>query len=347
MFYLLLEMRKFFWLVLFVVLGVAVYYGPLILYGARQGIGQLNIVWNAKPAEYYLADPQFPDSLKARLRLIDEVRRFAIDSLALKDTENYRTVYDQKGEEVMWVVTACEPFELKPKTWTFPVVGTVPYKGYFDKDLALEQREELLKQGYDVSVRNPGGWSTLGWFTDPILSGMLTRSDGDLASLIIHEMVHATLWVKDSVDFNENLASFIGDTAAYRFLEWKYGVDSKEYKTYLYEDQDYRKYAAYVLKASQRLDSLYKTFSNEAIDEKKKKKESMIQSIVANMDTLQLKLNAQPSQRFSKRLPNNTYFMAYRHYQAKQSIFKDEFDKQFHGDLKAYVKFLSAKYPFL
>jgi len=340
--------RKIWLFVLLLVVLALVFYGPLLVYGLRQGWGQLSIVWNARPVEYYLNDPAFPDSLKARLRLIDEVRQFAIDSLHLKDTENYHTVFDQKGQEIMWVVTASEPFQLKPKTWHFPVVGTVPYKGYFNKELAIAERDQLIAEGYDVSVRNPGAWSTLGWFTDPILTGMLTRSEGDLASLIIHEMVHATFWVKDSVTFNENLASFIGDTAAYQFLEWKYGADSDQYRTYLYEDQDYRTYSAYVLKASQRLDSLYGTYTEAMpVEEKKAKKEKTIRSIVAHMDTLNLRLVARPSQRFSQRLPNNAYFLAYRHYQSKQTVFEKELDSLFHGDLRAYVKFLSTKFTSL
>ncbi len=95
----------------------------------------------------------------------------------------------------------------------------MPYKGFFNQKLAFELKDELEKEGYDVIVRNPGGWSTLGWFTDPILSKMLNRSEGDLANLIIHEMVHSTIFVKDSVEFNENLATFIGDRGAEKFLD--------------------------------------------------------------------------------------------------------------------------------
>ena len=85
-----------------------------------------------------------------------------------------------------------------------------------------DKEMELLKEaGYDVGMRTVGGWSTLGWFKDPILSNMLNRSYGDLANLIIHELVHATIFVKDSVEFNENLASFIGDQGAKLFLKRK------------------------------------------------------------------------------------------------------------------------------
>jgi predicted aminopeptidase len=100
-----------------------------------------------------------------------------------------------------------------------------------------------------VSIRNPGGWSTLGWFTDPILSGMLKRNEGDLASLIIHEMVHATIFVKDDVDFNENLASFIGDTARpIIFSHQNMETLRPEFTQYWQEDQDYRRYSKHILR---------------------------------------------------------------------------------------------------
>ncbi len=337
--------RRILYITLIILTGVAIYYWALIVYGIRQGVGQLNIVWNARPVEEVLSDPSFPDSLKTRLKIIDDIRKFAIDSLGLSDTDNYKTIYDQKGEEVMWVVTAAEAYQLKPKLWDFPVVGSVPYKGYFKKELAIEEATRLKSDGWDVSIRNPGGWSTLGWFTDPILTGMLDRSEGDLASLIIHEMVHATLWIPDSVEFNENLASFIGDTAAYNFLRYKYGVTSPQYERYLHEDQDYRKFSAFALRAAQDADSLYVAIADQPVDEKKRSKETFIRHVVASMDTLRLHRNAKPSKRYEKQLPNNTWFMAYRHYQVRQPMFKSEFGDKFRGDLKVFIQYLKKKYP--
>jgi predicted aminopeptidase len=340
--------QKIFFTLLAIILVATIYYWSLIVYGIEQGLGQLRIVRNARPVEEFMQDPSFPDSLKQKLRLIDEIRKFAIDSLGLKDTENYKTLFDQKGEEVMWVVTACEAFHFKPKTWDFPVVGTVPYKGHFNKEKAMSEAKELKDEGWDVAVRNPGGWSTLGWFTDPILTGMLDRGEGDLASLIIHEMVHATLWVPDSVTFNENLASFIADTVSYDFLRARYGKNSPQYERYLYEDQDYRKFSAFILRAATHLDNVYESMGDSIpVEEKKKRKEEEIRAIVASMDTLQLRLNSKPSKRYENRLPNNTYFMLYRHYQARQPVFKEEFDRKFKGDVKAYIRYLAGKYPVL
>lgn len=327
---------------------LTVVYWELLVYGIRQGKGQLNIIWNARPVEEFLDNPDFPDSLKQKLVLINEIRKYSIDSLGLKDTRNYKTLFDQKGEEIMWVVTASEAFQLKAKEWDFPVLGSVPYKGFFNKDLALKLREELVKEGWDVSIRNPGGWSTLGWFTDPILSKMLERSEGDLANLIIHEMSHATIFIKDSIDFNENLATFIGDRGAEKFLAHKYGVDSKEYKQYFTEDEDYLKFADHMLRGSETLDSLYKTMSDQQpVDEKKAIKEKTIRRIVETLDTLTLTDNTNPSARYSKVLPNNAFFMNFRRYQSKQDAFWDEYKTDFHEDLKAYITYLSEKHPFL
>lgn len=336
------------WALLAALIVLVSFYWELIVYGIQQGQGQFNIIWNAKPVEEYLSDPAFPDSLKARLQLINEIRKYAIDSLGLKDTENYKTLYDQKGKEVMWVVIASEPFQLKSKEWRFPIIGSVPYKGFFKKELAENLKKELEAEGWDVIMRNPGGWSTLGWFTDPILSKMLKRSEGDLANLIIHEMSHATIFVKDSIEFNENLSTFIGDRGAEQFLLYKYGPESKEYITYLQEDSDYLKYVAHMLRGALKLDSLYATINeSDPLPQKKKLKENLIRQIVNSMDTLSLALTKEPSARFRKTLPNNAYFINYRQYQAKQTAFAHEWRLNFGSDLKAYIAFLSDKYPFL
>ena len=320
----------------------------MVVYGLRQGKGQFTIIWNARPVEEALKDPTFPDSLKTKLILIENVRKYAIDSLGLKDTENYKTLYDQKGEEIMWVVTACEPFAFKPKEWKFPILGAVPYKGFFIKEKAIELRNELEKEGWDTSIRNPGGWSTLGWFTDPILSGMLERSEGDLANLIIHEMVHSTIFIKDSIEFNENLATFIGDRGTEKFLLATYGEQSKEYTDYLQLDIDFTRYSNHMLRGTQLLDSLYQTMNeNDSVEVKRKLKKEAIQKIVNALDTLTLLKHQKPSERFRERLPNNTYFINMKRYQEKQETFWEEYNASFKGDLKYYIKYLSEKHPFL
>ena len=177
---------------------------------------------------------------------------------------------------------------------------------------------------------------------------MLSRSEGDLANLIIHEMSHATIFVKDSVDFNENLATFIGDRGTEKFLIYKYGEHSKEYTTYMEEDKDYLKFVDHMLRGAKALDSLYNSMDTaDPMEEKLDSKEKVIRRIINTMDTLSLALTSTPSKRFRSELPNNAYFMNFRQYQSKQDTFADEWKAKFDSDLRAYISYLSDKYPFL
>ncbi len=331
-------------LVMVLIVALALYHHELLIYALRQGHGQLTIIWKAEPVEQLLVDPAFPDSLKQKLRLIEEVRRFAIDSLGLTDTKNYRTLYNQRGKEIMWVVTASEPFALVAKEWRFPVVGSVPYKGFFNESLALKEKQLLESDGWDVTIRNPGGWSTLGWFTDPILSGMLNRNEGDLASLIIHEMVHANLFVKDSVEFNENLASFIGDRGAELFLQVTYGENSTELQRYLQEEYDYQQYVEHILRGCDHLDSVYNKIRELPLSERLREKENAIRRIMLSLDTLHLVTMPVTLRNRTTSIPNNAYFLSFRRYQSRQEDLWYELNEVFHGDIRAYVQAMKKRY---
>ena len=332
---------------LFLLIILLIWNWTLVIYGIKQGIGQINIVWKARPVAEMMADPSTPDSIKQKLILIQEVRQYAIDSLGLNDTQNYKTLFDQQDKEIMWVITASEPFQLKEKRWRFPVLGSVPYKGFFDIDAARKEKEKLEADGWDVNASNPGGWSTLGWFKDPILSDMLKKNEGDLASLIIHEMVHASIFIKDSIDFNENLASFIGDLAALQFVNYKYGKNSEEHDTFIYEDTDFKKYNAHILRGAELLDSVYQAVESRPETEKKEAKQKAMTRIVNTMDTLSLHYHQQPSKRFEKKLPNNAYFLSFRRYQARQLDLNEMFVTQFNGNFKTMLNYFKENYKSL
>lgn len=325
------------------ILGIWQY--DLLKYALGQGKGQFHILWNAKPVEEYLEDPMVPDSVKSKLRYIQVVRRYAVDSLGLYDTDNYTTMFDQKGEPVLWVVTGCKPFALEAKKWQFPIVGEVPYKGFFEEDKALKEVGILKDEGWDVGVRTVGGWSTLGWFKDPILSNMLFRSEGALANLIIHELVHATIFVKDSVVFNENLASFIGDRGASLFLRHHFGGASSELEDYTREMEDKARFIDHVLRGADHLDSLYSSFSQDmAVFEKNEAKEQMIRNIITAMDTISFSKPERYHNQFEEGMPNNTFFMSYLRYQSQQSGIGEWFERDFGGDFHRFMDYLKAQY---
>ena len=340
-------LKKLGLIILFFLIVAVIWNFELITYGIEQGRGQVSIIWNARDVEDIMNDPSAPDSLKQRLAYVEVIRKYAMDSLGLNDTDNYTALYDQQGKPVLWVVTGTRPFAFEPFEWKFPVVGTVPYKGFFREELAREEIGRVRSKGYDAGIRTVGGWSTLGWFRDPILSEMLTRSDGDLANLIIHELVHATIFVKDSVTFNENLASFIADKAALRFLKDHFGDSSAQLLSYRKELSDEKRYAEHILRGADKLDSLYKTGSGLDSLTLAGAKQAMITGIVEAIDTMDLEFVRDVRERLKQNLPNNTYFMSFIRYRERQQDLDTLYKGRYRGDLRYMISEMKKMYPYL
>jgi predicted aminopeptidase len=308
--------RKIGFLVLLAFTTGVLYWSDLVIYGLRQLQGQLHIVNNAVEFKDVLNDPEVPDSIKSKLLFIEEVKRFAQDSLGLADSKNYTTFYDQRGVPAIWVITACEPFALTAYEWQFPFLGNVSYKGFFKKELGYPELDKLRKQGYDTDYNPAGGWSTLGFFRDPVLSGMLRRNKGQLAELIIHELTHATVYKKGQVDFNENLATFVGEQGAKQFLQFRFGADSPELERYENELQDEELFGNFMVAACKELDGFYDSLPTTLTTQQKYlAKYRKIASIVSRINSLPLK----NSQRYrfnlpEDPLPDNTFFMGYQRY---------------------------------
>ena len=142
---LLKSLKIFSYLVLLFIIGYSIFNFQLVNYGIAQLKGQVKILYYAAPIETKLNEHYFPDSLKVKLRIIHEIKKFAHDSLGLIVSENYTKVYDQKGKPVLWVITACSPFSMQDYEWNFPFLGNVSYKGFFEKERG---QPELKKTGY-------------------------------------------------------------------------------------------------------------------------------------------------------------------------------------------------------
>jgi predicted aminopeptidase len=323
-------------------------WNQLILYGISQGLGQISLILQSQPVAKVLDDPAFPDSLKLKLRLVEEVKRYTVDSLGLNPSKNYTTVYNQHGKPILFTITACEPYAFKPKEWTFPLLGTVSYKGFFNLEKARKEYESLILAGYDVDMYSPSGWSTLGWFQDPILSNMLQRSNGTLINLIIHELSHGTIYVKNNVNFNENLANFVADKGTEEFIKDRFGVHSKQFQDYEYKKEDEKRFSDYMLRSTKSLDSLYDSFSNEPDTVKRHQKNQLVMKIVLGVNRLHLH---KPKNYFRYALQafseGNAFFMSFMRYDSQYEIFEKEYREKFHSNLRNYILYLKKTYPSL
>ena len=205
-------------------LGLAFMPGCQVGYLLRSGYFQAELLMSREPLDKVRASGALDDAALSRLDLIDDVKAYGSE-MGLAATDNYGTLA-VGWERQIWNVSACRPLAFESRTWWFPIVGRVPYLGFFREEDARKLESELSAEGWDVYVRTAGAYSTLGWFKDPILPQMLTWSDYNIADTVLHELAHATLWVPGSVKFNESFANFVGEIAAARYLADRRGVHS-------------------------------------------------------------------------------------------------------------------------
>lgn len=317
-----------------------------VWYGLQQGRGQLKIVWQAKPLNDFLEDENFPDSLKSKVRLVEDIKRFAFDSLGIKPIKNYTKMYDQKGKPGMYVVTACKPYNLKSYQWSFPFLGDFSYKGYFNVKKAKKEALKLADEGYDTDISEVNAWSTLGWFKDPVMSSMLKKTPGNLARLLIHELTHGTIFVKNNVQLNENLATFIGDKGAILFLRHHYGINSAELINHLQEHEDLDKIRHHLLIGAQELKRFYTDHLEDTITIIQKR--AKINSIIFSMDTLSLNSYVRV-ENLKNRVDslNNTFFSDFLMYREDQNALEIQFQNEFNGDFHYFFDHFKRKYATL
>jgi predicted aminopeptidase len=186
-------------------------------YVSKLAIKQNDLFNSRRPVEEVLADSNVDQKIKEKLKLIQAVVKFS-KRQGLNGEGAYGYFIESKNVVVSYLVQAAHADELKSVKWWFPVVGSVPYRGYFSKEERDQKADELASEGYDVYRSGVGAFSSLGWFDDPVFLSMTKRSDSSLVHLIIHELAHRTIWIPGSVKFNENLAEYIASDLTPVFL---------------------------------------------------------------------------------------------------------------------------------
>ena len=170
-------------------------------------MGHLSMLSKRQPIEDVLAAPDVPEIVKTKLRLVQQVRRFASTELLLPDNNSYLSYADLKRRFVVWNVFATPALSLQPVESCFVVVGCLSYRGYYKEADARAFAAELRAAGNDVYIGGVAAYSTLGWFDDPVLNTMLYWDDRRLVRLIFHELTHQLLYVKNDTLFNESFAT--------------------------------------------------------------------------------------------------------------------------------------------
>jgi predicted aminopeptidase len=187
-------------------------------YGQTAG-GHIDVMQRRVPLSRALASPDLKPATRQRLEQVGQIRSFATSELLLPDNGSYRSYADLERPYVLWNVFAAPQFELKPLQSCFPLVGCLSYRGYYSEDEARAHAAQLRAQGHDVYVGGVADYSTLGWFSDPVLNTMLRWSETELAGVIFHELAHQKLYVRDDSSFNESFATAVQEEGVRRWLD--------------------------------------------------------------------------------------------------------------------------------
>jgi predicted aminopeptidase len=288
-------------------------------YTLTQGFTMLGYLNRAIPLEQ-VNDAEF-------IRLVTDIRTFAYDELGLSSSRNYTSYVELDRDYLAAVVSASAKTSFKRHEWNFPIVGRMPYKGFFNIEDARKERDKLERRGLDVWIRGVDAFSTLGWFKDPLYSYMRNYSPARLAELLIHELVHATVFIKGHVQFNEELAEFIGREGARLFMETRYGIESEEYQKMLMSAADNQNYVAFIQELIAQLETLYST-NGLGNDEILKRKEQIINAAKERFDAEYENLFSDDRYRFFSTLPvNNAYLELFRLYHAEDNFYEDLYER--------------------
>ena len=204
---------------------------PTGCYLSRAGWEEAKILKHRRSIAALVKDPATDSLTRAKLRIVLDARRFAADSIGLAVKESFTTYSKLDRDTLVLVLSAAYRDRLAFHTWWFPIVGSVPYKGYFDFAQAERDRKRLEAEGYDTYLRPSPAFSTLGWFNDPLLSTSLRADDSlELANTVIHEVTHNTFYASGQATFNESFANFVGSRGAAWFFRSR-GQDSAAIET--------------------------------------------------------------------------------------------------------------------
>lgn len=187
-------------------------------YVLRAGWEELKILDRSRPIDRAVHDTAMSEEMRRKLRLVVDAREYAERELGLDAGDSYRSFAQTPSDTLMLVVSAAHPYRLEWRTWWFPVVGRVPYRGYFDFGEARATAADLRERGFDTYVRPTAAFSTLGWLPDPVLSPTLRADSVAVVETVIHEITHTTFFPSGAVDFNESFANFVGHRGAISFF---------------------------------------------------------------------------------------------------------------------------------
>ena len=301
-------------------------------YILRAGIEEAKILSRRQPIEHVVRDPATSDEVRDKLSLVLQARTFAQEMLGLNAGESYTTYSWIERDTLAMVLSAARRDRFEAFTWRFPIVGRIPYKGFFSLAEAQAAAADLEREGYDTYIRPTSAFSTLGWFNDPLLSTLLRYDDVSLASTVIHELAHNTLFVPSQVAFNESFASFVGDRGAIAFFCGMEGEDGPRCRTARERWADDVAFGRFLERLIDDLETMYARPELTSEERVAQRDEIYAQAREYFIREVQPQLSAPGYRGVARMEPNNAQLIAWRLYYDRLWLF-DEVLARYGGDL--------------
>jgi predicted aminopeptidase len=254
-----------------------------LAYITQAAAGQDDLNRRARDITMLVRDERVGPRMRSLLSQVSVVKKFG-ERHGLKPTGNYTKYVRIDRPAVVWVVSASEPLRFRSKSWSFPLVGSFTYLGWFQRTQADEFASDLRRAGWDVDVRGSGAYSTAGFFEDAVLSTMIPEGKeaiGQLANTILHESAHATFFVRNQSSLNESVANFIGDRLGEAYVEETFGEDSGEASSYRAAETSSETRGRAMQAAYAALEVLYASNAPEAV--KLAEKRSIVDALRAKL----------------------------------------------------------------
>ena len=304
-------------------------------YIARSAYEEGRILWHRKPIDDALERKDLSEDIRDKLETVLAVRKFAADQLGLNVGGAYRSYAPVDQGAIVHVLMAAPRDSLEPYTWWFPIVGSVPYRGYFAETEAMAEAQSLEATGLDTMVRSAVAFSSLGFFDDPLLTSLLKLSRVELAGVLIHELFHRTYYMPSDAMFNESAANYVGSAGAVAFFTATKGEaapDTIAARGVLDSDL---KFARFLLREQARLQEIY--VSDLSKDEKLKRREAAFVEIKKDYAALEPSLSGLERFDLDKQPLNNAVLVNYLIYFHDTDNFA-ALDRMNHGDLRATIE---------
>ena len=229
---------------------------PTGCYLSRAGWEEAKILGRRQPIAKLVEDSSLDAATRAKLRLVLEARDYARYTLGLDVGDSFTTYSPLERDTLVLLVSAAHRDRLEEYTWWFPIVGRVPYKGFFDFAAARSLAAQLEREGLDVYMRPASAFSTLGWFNDPVLSTTLRSDSLDLVNTVIHEVTHNSYYGAGQAAFNESFANFVGARGAEAFFRARGDLAAADEVVLRWEDE--KRLATFWSELYASLDSAYR-----------------------------------------------------------------------------------------